>query len=348
MSGVSLRGVVKRYGETTAVDAVDLDVAPGEFLAVLGPSGCGKTTLLRLVAGFESPDAGEITLGGRVVASPRGVVPPEERRAGVVFQSYALWPHMSVARNVGYALEIAGQTAAERERRVDAALSLVGLAGFGARAPNALSGGQRQRVALARCLAMSPDVLLLDEPLANLDAHLRAAMIEEFRAAHARTGLTTIYITHDQAEAMALATRVAVMFDGRIVQAATPADLYREPRDTRVGGFIGRGAIVPATILGPGRVEVLGRVVAARMPAGARPGPAQLCLRPEDLEPTATDADDAVRVRVHRCLYRGGGYELDVVPIAAVTPRLRLDSRTPVAEGGTLAVCILDGWALPD
>ncbi|MBL8696923.1 MAG: ABC transporter ATP-binding protein [Alphaproteobacteria bacterium] len=347
MTGVSLRGVVKRFGATTAVDAVDLEVAQGEFLAVLGPSGCGKTTLLRLVAGFESPDGGEIALGARVVASRRGVVPPEERRVGVVFQSYALWPHMSVARNVGYALEIAGIAAADRQSRVDTALGLVGLAQHGARQPNELSGGQRQRVALARCLAMSPDVLLLDEPLANLDAHLRAAMIEEFRSAHARTGLTTIYITHDQSEAMALATRVAVMFDGRIVQSAAPTELYREPCDARVGGFIGRGAIVPANIRGPGRVEVFGREIAARMPAAARPGPAQLCLRPEDLAPVPGDSPAAIPVRVHRSLYRGGGYEIDVVPLGADAVRLRLDIRTPVAEGTTMAVRILDGWALP-
>ena len=162
-------------------------------------------------------------------------------------------PWLSVARNVGYALEIAGVSTADRQSRVDSALTLVGLAQHGARQPNELSGGQRQRVALARCLAMSPDVLLLDEPLANLDAHLRAAMIEEFRAAHARTGVTTLYITHDQAEAMALAPRVAVMHAGRIVQSAPPSTLYHEPGNAMVGRFIGRGAIVPATLHGAGR-----------------------------------------------------------------------------------------------
>jgi iron(III) transport system ATP-binding protein len=155
------------------------------------------------------------------------------------------------------------------------------------------------------------------------------------------------YITHDQSEAMALATRVAVMFDGRIVQSAAPVALYREPCDARVGGFIGRGAIVPAKIIGPGRVEVFGRVVAARMPAGAPPGPAQLCLRPEDLATTDPGTPDAIATRVHRSLYRGGGYEIDAVPLDAEAVRLRLDSRSPLAEGSALAVRILDGWALP-
>ena len=249
MARVVLRGVTKRFAETIAVDRVDLDVADGEFLAVLGPSCCGKTTLLRLIAGFESPDAGEIALGTRIVASDHATVPPEDRRVGVVFQSYALWPHMDVARNVGYALEVARLAPADRQTRVATALALVGLESFAHRRPNELSGGQRQRVALARCLAMSPELLLLDEPLANLDAHLRAAMIEEFRAAHARTGITTIYITHDQAEAMALATRVAVMDAGRIVQSAPPAALYREPANAMVGRFIGRGTILPARLL---------------------------------------------------------------------------------------------------
>ena len=352
MAGVTLRGVTKRFAETTAVDRVDLDIADGEFLAVLGPSGCGKTTLLRLIAGFETPDAGEIALGARVVAGDGDAVPPEDRRVGVVFQSYALWPHMDVARNVGYALEVARVAPATRQARVATALTLVGLDDFAQRRPNELSGGQRQRVALARCLAMSPELLLLDEPLANLDAHLRAAMIEEFRAAHARTGITTIYITHDQAEAMALAKRVAVMEAGRIVQSAAPATLYREPVNTMVGRFIGRGTILPARLLqiaspGIGDIEILGRRARVRVASGIANGAVELCLRPEDLSLATLDDPDAITARIHRRLYRGGFHELELAPLADPTLRLRLDTRDDIAEGTEVGVRILDGWALP-
>jgi iron(III) transport system ATP-binding protein len=353
MAAVSLSRVTKRFGATAAVDAIDLEIADGEFLAVLGPSGCGKTTLLRLIAGFEAPDGGEIRLGTRRVADAGHAVPPEERRVGVVFQSYALWPHMDVARNVGYALEVAKMPAAERRVRIDSALALVGLDEHAARRPNELSGGQRQRVALARCLAMSPEVLLLDEPLANLDAHLRASMIEEFRAAHARTGVTTLYITHDQAEAMALATRVAVMDCGRIVQSAAPADLYREPGNAMVGRFIGRGAILPARLLarngdGHGAIEALGSRARVRVPAAAAAGPVELCLRPEDLAIADGGGDDGmISTRVHRVLYRGGFNELDLAPHADPALRLRMDTRAPVREGETLQVRIVGGWVLP-
>jgi iron(III) transport system ATP-binding protein len=352
MAGVSLRGVTKRFGATAAVDAIDLEIADGEFLAVLGPSGCGKTTLLRLIAGFESPDGGEIRLGDRRVADADRIVPPEERRVGVVFQSYALWPHMDVARNVGYALEVAKMPTAERRARIDSALALVGLDDHAARRPNELSGGQRQRVALARCLAMSPEVLLLDEPLANLDAHLRASMIEEFRAAHARTGVTTLYITHDQAEAMALATRIAVMHAGRIVQSAAPATLYHEPGSAMVGRFIGRGTILPARLLGRdgagfADIETIGCRARVRAPLGVAPGPVELCLRPEDLAISADDDDGAIATRVHRVLYRGGFNELDLAPLADDARRLKLDTREIVREGDTLAVKIVGGWVLP-
>jgi iron(III) transport system ATP-binding protein len=351
MARVSLSGVTKRFGALAAVDSIDLDIEPGEFLAVLGPSGCGKTTLLRLVAGFEAPDAGEIRLGDRRVADAEASTPPETRRVGVVFQSYALWPHMDVARNVGYALEVAGMPAAERRARIESALAMVGLDAHARRRPNELSGGQRQRVALARCLAMSPAVLLLDEPLANLDAHLRAAMIEEFRAAHARTGITTLYITHDQAEAMALATRVAVMHAGRIVQSAPPADLYREPANAMIGRFIGRGAIVPATLLGgdagSGEVEALGCRARVRIAPGMRPGPVELCLRPEDLVVVPPHDGGAIETRVHRVLYRGGFNELDLAPRADPAQRLRLDLREAAREGETLHVRIAGGWVLP-
>ena len=241
MAELTLAHVTKRFGDVTAVDDVTLDVRDGELVALLGPSGCGKTTILRLIAGFESVSAGEISFDGELVSAVTRHVPPERRRVGIVFQSYALWPHMSVGANVGYPLRVAKVDGEEYRSKVDAALETVGLTGLGSRRPADLSGGQRQRVALARCLVMEPSLVLLDEPLANLDVHLRAAMEEEFVDFHGKTGATMLYITHDQAEAMALADRVAVMDDGRLVQVADPHTLYEEPATTMVADFIGQG-----------------------------------------------------------------------------------------------------------
>ncbi|MFT4192737.1 MAG: ABC transporter ATP-binding protein, partial [Comamonas sp.] len=234
--GLSLRGVSRRYGDHAAVQALDLEIPAGAFVALLGPSGCGKTTTLRMIAGFEPPDAGEIRLDDRLLANASAQVPPEQRHMGMVFQSYALWPHMSVADNVGYPLKLRGVRGAEYARRVTEALALVQMEGRAQAAPQDLSGGQRQRVALARCLVAEPRVVLLDEPLANLDRHLRASMESAFRAFHRRTGATFIYVTHDQGEAMALAGHVAVMHQGRLVQWATPEQLYAQPRTDWLAG----------------------------------------------------------------------------------------------------------------
>ncbi|MGL5117187.1 MAG: ABC transporter ATP-binding protein, partial [Beijerinckiaceae bacterium] len=234
MAGLKLEGVTRRFGAHRAVDGVSLDVKDGEFIAILGPSGCGKTTLLRLVAGFDPVDEGEIRIGDSLVSGGGRHLPPEERRVGIVFQSYALWPHMSVRENVEYALKVQRISRVVREKRVATALATVGLTELAGRKPALLSGGQRQRVALARCLAMEPALVLLDEPLANLDVHLRASMEEEFADFHKRTGTTMFYITHDQAEAMALADRIAVMDKGRLLQVAEPATLFRQPADATV------------------------------------------------------------------------------------------------------------------
>ena len=259
MAELTLAHVAKRFGDVTAVDDVTLDVRDGELVALLGPSGCGKTTILRLIAGFESVSAGEIRFDGELVSAVTRHVPPERRRVGIVFQSYALWPHMSVGANVGYPLRVAKVSGEEYRSKVEAALETVGLTGLGSRRPADLSGGQRQRVALARCLVMEPSLVLLDEPLANLDVHLRAAMEEEFVDFHGKTGATMLYITHDQAEAMALADRVAVMDDGRLVQVADPHTLYEEPATTMVADFIGQGVVVPGLVTqadGHGSCEV--------------------------------------------------------------------------------------------
>jgi iron(III) transport system ATP-binding protein len=289
MAGLTLENVSKDFGAAAVVDGVSLEMRDGEFLAVLGPSGCGKTTLLRLVAGFERVTGGTIRIGARAVSMPGVHVPPEDRRVGVVFQSYALWPHMDVAGNIAYPLRVAGRERADIERRVAQALDTVGLSGLGARRPADLSGGQRQRVALARCLVMEPSVVLLDEPLANLDTHLRGAMQREFEDYHRRTGTTMIYITHDQAEAMALADRIAVMSSGRLVQLAPPARLYREPVSRMVAEFIGQASVVLGDVLSneaAGRVRA--RVFGLDCVLRAAPGQtarrdAEICLRPDDI-----------------------------------------------------------------
>lgn len=234
-------GVAKRFGSVAAVDGVDLALVPGRLLALLGPSGCGKTSVLRLIAGCEVPDRGTIEIGGRVVVGPGVHVPPEKRRVGMVFQDYALFPHLSVARNVAYGLA----KGSERAARVDAMLSLVGLFGLGDRMPHELSGGQQQRVALARSLAPQPDVLLLDEPFSNLDAGLRARVRLEIREILRAAGATAIFVTHDQEEALSLADEVAVMLRGRVIQVAKPEELYWSPATREVAAFVGEANLLP-------------------------------------------------------------------------------------------------------
>ncbi len=351
MARLTMTNLSKDFGATRAVDSVTLTVEDGEFLAILGPSGCGKTTLLRLVAGFETASGGEITVGNIMLSGAGRHVPPEHRRMGIVFQSYALWPHMSVAGNVAYALKIRGLAAADRDRRVAAALAMVGLTDFAERRPASLSGGQRQRVALARCLAMEPALVLLDEPLSNLDAHLRAAMHAEFAAFHQRARTTMIYITHDQAEAMALADRIAVMDKGRVLQAAPPSQLYREPANATVARFVGEGLVLPAKALDRRgstlcAVEVFGAIMPMRCAPDERGNrPAEICLRPGGVVP----ADQGLPGRIVSLTYRGGGFRAEAVLNAAPDIRLALDLPEPVpaAVGDAVHLAIRDGWILP-
>lgn len=245
MAKLVLHRLVKDFGSgRPAVDDISISIRDGGFLALLGPSGCGKTTVLRMIAGFEKPTDGSIHLGERVLSDASGVVLPEHRNMAMVFQSYALWPHMRVADNVGYPLKVRGISGEQYRERVLNALKAVRLEAYADRRPADLSGGQRQRVALARCLVTEPDVVLLDEPLANLDRHLRAEMEETFREFHARSGATMVYVTHDQAEAMALATDIAVLSEGKVVQIGAPAEIYARPEGRIVGELIGQGSIV--------------------------------------------------------------------------------------------------------
>ena len=232
---IQIRNVSKRFGKVTAVDDVSLDIVPGEFFVLLGPSGCGKTTLLRMIAGFELPTEGQILIDGQDMAH----VPPNKRPVNMVFQSYAVFPHMSVADNVGYGLKIAGVGRSEREDRVREALELVKLGSFEDRMPDQMSGGQRQRVALARSLVMRPKVLLLDEPLSALDAKLRAQMQFELADLQEQVGITFVTVTHDQDEALSMASRIAVINKGDVSQLATPADLYEYPANRFVADFVG-------------------------------------------------------------------------------------------------------------
>ncbi len=245
---VTLRQVTKRFGATPVLRGISLEVAPHELFFLLGPSGCGKTTLLRLIAGFYQPDEGEVFFGDRCMNG----VPPHRRNTGMVFQNYALWPHLTVAENVGYGLEVRGVPRAERARRVAEALAIVQMQDYADRTPNQLSGGQQQRVALARALVIRPDVLLLDEPLSNLDAKLRLELREEIRRIHDQTRITTLYVTHDQKESLSLADRLAVLRDGVVEQEGNPRTVYRAPATRFVADFIGETNWLPGTALEDG------------------------------------------------------------------------------------------------
>jgi iron(III) transport system ATP-binding protein len=343
---LTLEGVGSAAGGQTILQGIDLRLAEGEYVALLGPSGCGKSTLLRLVAGFARPTEGTVTLDGRTVSDARSFTPPEDRGVGMVFQSYALWPHLDVAGNVGYGLRTLPGPA--RAARVAEALATVGLDGFQRRRIPSLSGGQRQRVALARCLAMRPRLMLLDEPLANLDAHLREAMVDEFRHLHRATGATILHVTHDQAEALALADRIAVMDRGRILQQGSPDQVWQEPASAAVARFLGRGTVVGAELLHPGppaRLRLWGHEVALRAPAGLAPGPVLICLRPEGLGlgPGGIPA----RILAERLV--GARRVVTLAPLAAPDLHLRLetDRTTPPAPGDGLI--LRDGWVIgPD
>ena len=353
MPGVTIRGLSKRYGDVAAVEDLDLEVAPGELVALLGPSGCGKTTTLRLVAGFLEPEAGEIRVGDRLLSSAAGVVPPEQRKMAMIFQSYALWPHMTVAGNVAYGLRFVRHLdRADRDRRVRDILRAVQLAGYESRYPGELSGGQQQRVAVARALVVEPEILLLDEPLSNLDANLREEMRFEIRRLHEAFGITTLYVTHDQAEAMVISDRIAVLECGRVVQVGTAEELFERPATRFVAQFIGRTNLVDGVVTEPGVVTHEGlrlRVATADAKPGASVAvsirPHAITLIPDGARGGRAD-DNVLSGVVKRASYLGAGvdYEVDV---AGVVLRVAASAATRSAPGTTVTLVIPSARCLP-
>ncbi len=286
--GVEVVGVTKSFdGGPPVLRGVDVSIEAGRTLALLGPSGCGKTTLLRIIAGLEVPDRGIVRVGGKEVTGPKGVVPPEKRRIGMVFQDWALFPHLSVARNVGFGLPRAERRSSPR---IDEALEMVGLAGMGDRMPSTLSGGQQQRVALARAIAPRPRVLLLDEPFSNLDATLRVTIRTEIHQLLVELGITTIFVTHDQDEAFILGDRVAVLSEGEVVQSGSPEEVYLRPRTRWLADFVGEANFIPGSGRGDYAVTPIGDVPLER-PAE---GEVEVLVRPEhlDLHPAAPDSGE--------------------------------------------------------
>jgi putative spermidine/putrescine transport system ATP-binding protein len=337
-AALELRGVDKAYGSVVALDGVDLRVEHGELLTLLGPSGSGKTTLLSIVAGFESPSAGEVAIRGREVSR----LAPAEREVGMVFQDYALFPHMTVAANVGYGLKVRGRARRDRDRRVGEVLELLRLAGYGDRYPRQLSGGEQQRVALGRALAYDPEIVLMDEPLGALDRSLRVEMEQELRRVQRDLGATILYVTHDQHEALALSDRIAVMRAGRIVGTGTPEQLYSEPPGSFVAGFFANANLLPVESYelsadGMADVRLLGQ--SARCPAPGRPsGPAVIAVRPRSLRLEPVDTAMRLSATVAETLLLGDERQVAVdVPGAGRVVAL-LDARdsTRMNPGATV------------
>jgi iron(III) transport system ATP-binding protein len=336
VASVELRKLTKRYGDLAVVDGVSLHVDHGLLVCLLGPSGCGKTTTLRLIAGFVEPSDGEIAVGGRVVSSPHRTLPPEQRNMSMIFQSYALWPHMTVAENVAYGLKLRKLDRGAIAQRLNALLATTRLDALAERYPGELSGGQQQRVALARALIVEPETLLLDEPLSNLDANLREEMRFEVRRLHDAYRYTTVYVTHDQSEAMTTADLIAVMNAGRIEQLGTPEDIYERPRSEFVARFIGSSNILRGRNLDAEHVEIAGvplRCDGARL---AQAGETSISIRQHDIElrtaPTQT-AENMVPAKVVRQIYLGGTRDYTVEIAGGTQLRVTTAAAHSVAPG---------------
>jgi iron(III) transport system ATP-binding protein len=334
VASVELRGLTKRYDSLAVVDDVSLHIEHGLLVCLLGPSGCGKTTTLRLIAGFVEPTAGEIHVGSRLVSSPARTLPPEQRNMSMIFQSYALWPHMTVAENIAYGLRLRKQDRDTIARKLNAILATTRLANLAERYPGELSGGQQQRVALARALVVDPETLLLDEPLSNLDANLREEMRFEVRRLHDEYRYTTVYVTHDQSEAMTTADIIAVMNAGKIEQAASPEEIYERPRSEFVARFIGSSNVVKGANLDDSRISFAGTPLRC---AGAK---------------LARGGTTAVSIRQHAIRLRADKPQQseNVVPATVVRQVFLGDSRdymVEVADGTQLRVITSAAESIP-
>ena len=332
MASVELRGLTKRYGDVAVVDDISLAIESGHLVCLLGPSGCGKTTTLRLIAGFVEPSAGEIRVGDKLISSPARSLPPERRNMSMIFQSYALWPHMTVAENIVYGLKLRKLDRDAIAKKLNDILATTKLAPLAERYPGELSGGQQQRVALARALIVEPETLLLDEPLSNLDANLREEMRFEVRRLHDAFRYTTVYVTHDQSEAMTTADLICVMNAGKIEQSGSPEDIYERPRSEFVARFIGSSNVIKAKGLDATHADFAGvplRCVGEKIAAGAQTA---VSIRPHDIKISATQpqgAENTVPAKVTRQVFLGGsrdymvevkdGTQLRAVTAAAVS-----------------------------
>ena len=339
MASVELRGLTKHYDSVAVVDNVSLHIEHGLLVCLLGPSGCGKTTTLRLIAGFVEPTGGEISVGDRVVSSRSRTLPPERRNMSMIFQSYALWPHMTVAENVSYGLKLRKVDADTVSRKLKSILTTTRLDVLADRYPGELSGGQQQRVALARALIVEPETLLLDEPLSNLDANLREEMRFEVRRLHDQYRYTTVYVTHDQSEAMTTADLIAVMNAGRIEQAGSPEEIYDRPRSEFVARFIGSSNIVKGRNLAADRIELAGtplRVIGADLPAG---GETAVSIRQHDIRLMAKAPDgveNVVPATVVRQVFLGGSRDYMVQVADGTQLRVVTSAEDNIAQGSSV------------
>ncbi|MEQ1769284.1 MAG: ABC transporter ATP-binding protein [Devosia sp.] len=331
MGSLRLENIGRRFGDFVAVEGVNLDVDDGEFVTLLGPSGCGKTTTLRMVAGFIAPDTGEIRFNGQRVNE----VPPHKRNTAMVFQSYALFPHMTVAQNVAFGLKMRKMPAEEQVGRVGEALEMVSLGGLEKRRPGELSGGQQQRVALARAIATRPDFLLFDEPLSNLDARLRDKVKVEIRDLQRRLGITALYVTHDQAEALAISDRIVVMNRGRIEQVGDPNTIYRAPASSFVAEFVGAANIVDGMSRGGGVFETAAGTLTSTNKAIPEGTNVRLSWRPEDMRITQGATPDVRRAKVVSSVFHGNLIEL-VVDAGGQLLRVQVANDVAIDEGAVV------------